>query len=476
MSLTSGLDPDAAPLTEAVPYALTLMANNNVANTIAGWDVDWGDGLLNEPDVEHYTAAEVVSLGGLVTHDYANDSDSHAITITMIDTDGNARCVTGGTARFFDSVSDLPDETAPIEPLEGYVVGNTVALQASGKMVVAQPDSAGNFVLSRYNADGSLDTSFGTNGTVTTDISCRGLAAAAVQPDDGIMLLGCKWSGGEDAAADNWEVVLEHYSADGRLDTSFGVGGTVSTDFFVANGKLEQTEPIDTAVSPVDQLDSESLLVQPAMESEWPLATEPFAEFGQTYQMLSLGESDTHYWTGGANDGGLWMTPDNWSDGAPEEGDILVFDDAGGDTENDFDPGTIFRSITFAGNGFTLDGNSIGLIDGITSESDVTVATIELAITLNEPLLIGVDGSLEISGILSGSGTLTKTGAGTLTLSGANTSYIGVITIENGTLELGGNDALGVSGNGVYVNGEDAVLDINGYHKTHDIGPGQAGQ
>ena len=53
--------------------------------------------------------------------------------------------------------------------------GNSVAIQPDGKIIVAGVASIlipiGDFALVRYNADGSLDSSFGNNGKLTTDFS-----------------------------------------------------------------------------------------------------------------------------------------------------------------------------------------------------------------------------------------------------------------------------------------------------------------
>ena len=51
-----------------------------------------------------------------------------------------------------------------------------MAIQADGKIVVAgqSPTAAAtDFALARYNADGSLDTSFDGDGKVTTDFGSR---------------------------------------------------------------------------------------------------------------------------------------------------------------------------------------------------------------------------------------------------------------------------------------------------------------
>ncbi len=106
-------------------------------------------------------------------------------------------------------------------------VEHAVAVQPDGKIVVAgfAVDAAGingDFALARYNANGTLDTSFGTNGLVTTDLGTQSddARALAVQPDGRIIVAG---SAGED-------IGLARYMPDGKLDTGFGSGGSTVTD------------------------------------------------------------------------------------------------------------------------------------------------------------------------------------------------------------------------------------------------------
>ncbi len=106
----------------------------------------------------------------------------------------------------------------------GIDVGYAVAVQADGKIVTAgKSDSA--FALARYNSDGSLDAGFGTGGKVTTEFSGAGwndqARAVALQDDSKIVLAGVS----------NWNFALARYNSDGSLDTGFGTGGEVTTDF-----------------------------------------------------------------------------------------------------------------------------------------------------------------------------------------------------------------------------------------------------
>ena len=107
---------------------------------------------------------------------------------------------------------------------------NGIALQPDGKIVTAGFDKNATefeFALARYNADGSLDTSFGTGGgKVTTDFG-SGIDVAwavAVQPDGKIVAAGYAFATGHP-----YLIALARYNADGSLDTSFGSGGRVTT-------------------------------------------------------------------------------------------------------------------------------------------------------------------------------------------------------------------------------------------------------
>ena len=97
-----------------------------------------------------------------------------------------------------------------------------VAVQSDGKIVVAGGDE--DFELARYTKDGTLDTGFGGDGKVTTDFGDDDESARAVvvQPNGKVVAAGKSGS----------LFVLARYNADGTPDTSFGGGdGVVTTDF-----------------------------------------------------------------------------------------------------------------------------------------------------------------------------------------------------------------------------------------------------
>lgn len=105
------------------------------------------------------------------------------------------------------------------------------ARQPDGKIVVAgsyrkSSTEHMNFTLVRYDEEGALDPSFDAGGVVSTGLGGDAYATAlALQPDGKIVVSGSvPGPGGSDFA-------LVRYCANGVLDSSFGAGGVVVTDF-----------------------------------------------------------------------------------------------------------------------------------------------------------------------------------------------------------------------------------------------------
>lgn len=110
-----------------------------------------------------------------------------------------------------------------------------LALQSNGKVVLAghANNADGNdddFALLRYNADGNLDTTFGTGGKLTThffaspDDREEQAEAVAIQADGKIVAAG--WTINPQGQA---VFALARYNVDGSLDKSFDVDGLVTT-------------------------------------------------------------------------------------------------------------------------------------------------------------------------------------------------------------------------------------------------------
>ena len=117
-------------------------------------------------------------------------------------------------------------------------VASSVVIQPDGKILVAGgafPNFTflGDFELVRYNPNGTLDTSFGAGGIVTTSFPGQGsyAFALALQSDGKIIAAGTDFVNFSSEDSSNTDFGLERYNSDGTPDTTFGNGGQVTTDF-----------------------------------------------------------------------------------------------------------------------------------------------------------------------------------------------------------------------------------------------------
>lgn len=120
--------------------------------------------------------------------------------------------------------------------------GYSIAIQKDGKIIHAGAADNGadiDIVIVRYNADGTLDPSFGINGITTTDIGSRDNFArkVAVQNDGKIIV-----AGGTENGSDR-DFLIIRYNSDGSLDQDFdgnsGSGnGILSYDITGANDEI----------------------------------------------------------------------------------------------------------------------------------------------------------------------------------------------------------------------------------------------
>ncbi len=119
------------------------------------------------------------------------------------------------------------------------VEARDVAVQRDGKIVVAGEDSSENdFAVARYNRDGSLDTTFGGDGRVTTHFGGVEEALAVTIDFSGRIVL---------AGSGNAGFLIARYNTDGSLDTSFDGDGWLTTTFPVGGSATARDVRIDSA-------------------------------------------------------------------------------------------------------------------------------------------------------------------------------------------------------------------------------------
>jgi uncharacterized delta-60 repeat protein len=192
---------------------------------------------------------------GKVTTDFQGDGDiaSHVIILS----DGKilvaGEATTAGGGADFALARYLPDGS-PDNSFSGNgrlvtdFNGDTdealsMVIQPDGKILLAgECDLSGayDFALARYSANGTLDTSFSTDGKLTTSFGADDAAFGVTLQSDGKIV-----AAGFTGTAPNYDVAVARYNTNGDLDTTFSFDGKVTTDF---NGG--QDLGIDVVVQP----------------------------------------------------------------------------------------------------------------------------------------------------------------------------------------------------------------------------------
>ena len=202
----------------------------------------------------------------------------------------------------------------------GFPGGSTrIALQSDGKILVAA--ASGNpqlhtsgMALARLNADGGLDSSFGTGGVVSFGLA-HGVPTGVIVQSDGKIVVGGTGTPNVDGSN---EFALARFNTSGSVDTTFGSGGQVITSVF--------SEPTAGGAALVLQPDQKFLMV----------GANAIARYNTTGQLDNTFGS-----------GGLAELPGFGADaiGLQSDGKILI------------------ASTTFAGNGILSRYNPNGSID-----------------------------------------------------------------------------------------------------------------
>ncbi len=207
----------------SVSLALSLAAWSGTASmayaAAGGLDTSFdGDGKQTTPIGSDFDNGYAVALQPdgkiVVAGDSAHSNNNNDFAVVRYNADGSLDTSFDGDGK----------QTTPIGSGEDY--GRAVALQPDGKIVIAGSSFKSNkydFAVVRYNADGSLDTSFDSDGKQTTPFGSKNSSgnAIALQPDGKIVVAG----------GSNNDFAVVRYNADGSLDTSFDGDGKQTTSF-----------------------------------------------------------------------------------------------------------------------------------------------------------------------------------------------------------------------------------------------------
>lgn len=177
-------------------------------------------GLDTANDVEHLSDGKLVVAGEVDTSDGAGGVD---FAVARFEADGSPDLSFGGG----DGVV-----TTAFGPDSGpFDSANVLDIKKDGKIVVAgksyRDSFSSDFAIARYHPDGTLDDSFGGDGTVTTDVGPRSnddIRSITRQGGGGIVA-----TGNTDKSPSGTKIAVVRYKSNGSVDQSFGGGDGVAT-------------------------------------------------------------------------------------------------------------------------------------------------------------------------------------------------------------------------------------------------------
>lgn len=206
-------------------------------------DID-GDGKLNAADTCPNTAKGIaVDANGCSISQRDSDGDTvhddkdqcpNTTTGAVVDSKGcsSIQLDTGLDANFGTNGKVItPAKTG------AYSYANAVVQLADGKVIAAGISNFGDAVnvnealmLVKYNVDGSVDTTFGDNGKVLTDVSAGydTVRAITVQSDGKLVVVG--FSNGAFATQGGSQSLIARFNNNGTPDSSFGTAGILTLD------------------------------------------------------------------------------------------------------------------------------------------------------------------------------------------------------------------------------------------------------
>jgi uncharacterized delta-60 repeat protein len=185
----------------------------------------------------------------------ALNTGGFAVPIGYVDAVENGKVIAasaGSLARFnADGSLDTsygPDGTGFAESNGLFRVGMGLRQSDAKVIVIGDPNGDRTGFVTRYNADGRLDTAYGTNGLATLPIGGDGtdadgpqlyLTGAALQSTGKLVIVGYTVSydpNDETGTSGQWQGVIIRLNTDGSPDTSFGGDGLILTTLF--DGRL----------------------------------------------------------------------------------------------------------------------------------------------------------------------------------------------------------------------------------------------
>jgi len=204
-------------------------------NLDTGFDTDGLATTAIGSGSEEINALAIQATGEIIAAGFSfgiNNIKNKAFALTRYDAGGSLDTSFGPLGRVTTSISGGVNT--------GDDVINTVAIQTDGKIVVggsARPVTTHDFALARYLPNGTLDTTFGSTlsgvETLSNTAGDETINALALQSNGKIVVGGTALTGGND------NFIVGRYNANGTLDTSFATGGIATTQIGTGSSMAE---------------------------------------------------------------------------------------------------------------------------------------------------------------------------------------------------------------------------------------------
>ena len=241
----------------------------------AGTGDDHCNSILIQPD------GKIIMAGDASASTYPYNQD---LAIIRLNADGTLDTTFNSTGKLITPFG------ATTQTSQDY--GNSATLQSDGKILLAGYNG-NDFGVIRVNANGTIDTTFGTSGQALVSLlSGQDAAKKVMVQSDGKIVLA-----GDSSNGTTSDFSLIRLTANGSLDTSYNGTGKV---LMTVNGADTNTTAPNTAVSAVMQTDGKVVVIGYSM---FAVADPNIGDIDKftTFRMNTDGTLDTTFDSSGTN-------------------------------------------------------------------------------------------------------------------------------------------------------------------------------
>lgn len=382
-----------------------------------------GNGISVSNYTNQNNSADAMAIqadGKIVVAGATGTSTNAEMGVTRFNTDGSIDTTFGENGKVHISTSFI----------KSFVMDMTI--QADGKIVLAGyqwNNTTGDFVMVRLNEDGSFDNSFGTNGIAIIDGGKTEVAESILPLENGKFLIG---------GYINDQFGIARVNSDGSLDTSFGADGWVETNVSVLSYGNTLSINSDGRI-----LFTGSVI---GTDNTWQVGVAAYDENGNIDSSFGDGGIKTfHFGTDNdfsassiqLNDGKILIGGHSWYETQPLRYEIAIaklnadgsFDTSYGtngiskfrwvaDNENYFTDMVLQNDGKLVVTGRTVTPvdldlalarlNADGQLDSSFGTAGITITDIDLSVDTANNILLQTDGKIVVSGDTVPEGELTQ--------------------------------------------------------------------